>query len=60
MDESHNKNWIIIWEFHWIQKEVCVVPDFARYKKECGIYLFIYLFIYFPYSFWNPKKLALK
>ncbi len=56
MDESHSKNRIIIWEFHWIQKEVYLVPGFARYKKECGIYLFIY----FPYSFWNPQKHALK
>jgi hypothetical protein len=41
-----------------MQKEVYLVPDFARYEKECGIYSF-YLFI-FHTPFENPQKHALK
>jgi hypothetical protein len=59
MDESHSKNRIIIWEFHWMQKEVYVVPGFARYEKECGIYLFINLLI-FHTPFETPKNTPLK
>jgi hypothetical protein len=41
--------------------EVYVVPGFARYEKECGIYLFTYLFIFHtPFETPLPQKHPLK